>query len=450
MMMHPKTHRCAFVLTGLLAIVLAVPAQAAPVARSVTWLKSFDAACRIAKQKDRLVLAYFSGSDWEPYCQKLQKEVLSSDNFIKWVDANVIPFNCDFPGNNKQDLFKKQNEDLKTRFQVSVVPMFLLLDNDGEVVARFSYDQVKLQENEPVGKPVAAIEFLDNALKNKPDQEKLLVQPSLAAAVDYAKAHKLPVLFLLTRPDPAKPPTPMHKEADKLVDLQRFIRWANINVSFYKAKWPDPSDKTEDATLVKGLIEKFKLGPADAQMVLYVPGEAGFRSRTLAWNTTELKPLMTKLQKDLPLIEYRGIDWLNDVRLARAIMSQQPKRAMFLYFTDGSEFCQKLETEILKTEEFSGWPFHAFVLVKLDYSKGADRPKWLEDQNKGQADLYGIRGYPYCILVNPKGQKIGEAKYMKGGPKTFLAELKKVYDKDTERRLLTGQDEVIATPPTRD
>ncbi|MEZ0263515.1 MAG: hypothetical protein ACAI43_02215, partial [Phycisphaerae bacterium] len=82
--------------------------------------------------------------------------------------------------------------------------------------------------------------------------------------------------------------------------------------------------------------------------------------------------------------------------------------------------------------------------------KGADRPKWLEDQNKGQADLYGIRGYPYCILVNPKGQKIGEAKYMKGGPKTFLAELKKVYDKDTERRLLTGQDEVIATPPTRD
>ncbi|MEZ0266315.1 MAG: thioredoxin family protein, partial [Phycisphaerae bacterium] len=220
-MMHPKTHRCAFVLTGLLALVLAAPAQAAPLPKTVTWNKSFDAALRIAKQKDKLVLAYFSSSDGDPYGQKLQKEVLSSENFVKWVDANVIPFNADFTSNKRQDLFKKQNEELQTRYQISVVPTFFLLDNDGEVVARFGYDQVKLLESEPVGKPVAAIEFLDNALRNKPDQEKLLVQPSLAAAGDYAKAHKLPVLFLLTRPDPAKPPTPMHKEADKLVDLQR-------------------------------------------------------------------------------------------------------------------------------------------------------------------------------------------------------------------------------------
>jgi len=432
---------------ALLAVLFgAMPASAAPLAKSVTWIKNFEAACRFAKQKDRLILAYFSGSDWDPWGQKLQKEVLSSENFINWTEKNVIPFNADFAGQVKQDLFKKQNEDLKVRYQVSAVPLFLLLDSDGEVVARATYDNLKLLPAETIGKPVAAIEFLDNIVKNRPETEKLLTQSSLNVANEYAKSHKLPVLLLLTRPDPAKPPTPMLLETEKLVQSQRFIRWCNVNVSFFRAKWPDASDKTEDGVALRNLITKFKLGPADAQLVMYVPSEETFRSRSMAWNVTQLAPLMTRLQKDLPLIEYQGTTWLNDVRLARAIMSQQNKRCMFLYFTDSSEFCEKLEKEILKTEEFTGWPYHAFVLVKLDYTKGVERPKWLDDQNRTQADLYAVRGYPYCILVNPKGQKIGEAKYMKGGPKTFLAELKKVYDQDIDRRILIGQDEVQATP----
>jgi len=41
-------------------------------------------------------------------------------------------------------------------------------------------------------------------------------------------------------------------------------------------------------------------------------------------------------------------------------------------------------------------------------------------------------------MVNPKGQKIGEAKYMKGGPKTFLEEMKKMYNADYDRRTLTS------------
>ena len=31
-----------------------------------------------------------------------------------------------------------------------------------------------------------------------------------------------------------------------------------------------------------------------------------------------------------------------------------------------------------------------------------------------------LRGYPTVIFINPRGQKFGEAKYMKGGPKVFL------------------------------
>jgi hypothetical protein len=38
-------------------------------------------------------------------------------------------------------------------------------------------------------------------------------------------------------------------------------------------------------------------------------------------------------------------------------------------------------------------------------------------------------------MINAKGQKIGEAKYMKGGGKTFVEEMKRVYDADAKRRI---------------
>jgi hypothetical protein len=44
------------------------------------------------------------------------------------------------------------------------------------------------------------------------------------------------------------------------------------------------------------------------------------------------------------------------------------------------------------------------------------------------------------VLVNPKGQKIGEAKYQRGGPKPFIEELKRVYNSDVDRRILTPAD----------
>jgi hypothetical protein len=78
--------------------------------------------------------------------------------------------------------------------------------------------------------------------------------------------------------------------------------------------------------------------------------------------------------------------------------------------------------------------------VKLDFNKSVERPKLLSQQNEELANLYGVRGYPFVVLVNPKGQKIGEAKYQRGGPKPFIEELKRVYNSDVDRRILTPAD----------
>ena len=49
------------------------------------WLVNFDAATLQARKEKKLILAYFSGSDWEPYTQKLEKDVLNTDMFRDWV-----------------------------------------------------------------------------------------------------------------------------------------------------------------------------------------------------------------------------------------------------------------------------------------------------------------------------------------------------------------------------
>ena len=417
----------------LFAASLCLQAAAAPVAREVAWKKTFDGALNIAKKENKLVLAYFSGSDWDEWGKKLEKEVLRTAPFVEWANKNVIPFQADYPAAKKQNLYEKQNEELKVRYQLAQVPTFLFLDGDGEIIAKATYDDLKLLPEETEGQPKNAIAFLDKVLNNRPETEKLVVQPSLLEAVNYAKAHKLPMLLLVTKGER----DPMIIQAERLLQSQRFIRWVNVNTSFYKMKWPEGTANSEEAAVFKGLAEKYKFGNTPAQLLMWAPEEDKLRSRITAWNVMQMEPLMMRLSKELPPIEYRGTDWLADVRTAKAIVAQQPKRVMFLYFADDSEFCQKFEKEILKTEEFTTWPYYAFVFVKLDYTKGVKRPKYIDDQNKSYAELYGVRGYPMVILVNPKGQKIGEAKYMKGGPKPFLEELRRLYHADIDRRILT-------------
>jgi thioredoxin-related protein len=442
----PIRHLRLPLIAPLLLCLLAPSASAAPPPKTVTWNPNYTAALGLAKRLNKPILAYFSGSDWEPYTQKLDKDVLKTPMFAKWVADNVIPFQADYPAKKPNDPWKKQNKDLETKYQISTIPVFLLLDPDGEVIARATYDNVKLLDEETAGQPKTAIAYLDGMIKNRAETEPLVTYESLEKCVENAKAHKLPVLLLLTKGDK----DPMILEAEKLLKSQRFVRWVNVNTSFHAMKWPELGDKSPnnsvDAGLFEGFAKRFKFGNTPAQLLMFVPDEEAVRLRMPSWNVMQLEPLMLRLQNALPKIEYKGTDWLTDVRLAKAIVAQQPRRILFLYFKDDSEFSQKMDKEIIQSEEMTGWPFYHCVLVKLDYSKSTTRPKALDQQNAEIANLYGVRGYPFVIMVNPKGQKIGESKYMKGGGKTFVEEMKRAYNADASRRLLFDPNNPAGVP----
>lgn len=66
--------------------------------------------------------------------------MFSTDEFKKWAKKNVILVEVDFPHQTQlPDDVKKQNEALKTKFQIRGFPTILFLDANEKVIYRSGY-----------------------------------------------------------------------------------------------------------------------------------------------------------------------------------------------------------------------------------------------------------------------------------------------------------------------
>ncbi|MFH1970021.1 MAG: thioredoxin family protein [Verrucomicrobiota bacterium] len=104
------------------------------------WLTDFNKAKKEAAEKNLLILADFSGSDWCGWCIKLDKEVFSQKEFKAFAKERLVLFLADFPRAKelKADV-KAQNEQLCKAYGVKGFPTVLLLDAGGKVIARTGY-----------------------------------------------------------------------------------------------------------------------------------------------------------------------------------------------------------------------------------------------------------------------------------------------------------------------
>ena len=62
-----------------------------------TWLTDFMTAQQASQEKKQPILAAFVGSDWCPWCQKLESEVFNQPEFKNFVRDRFILFLADFP-----------------------------------------------------------------------------------------------------------------------------------------------------------------------------------------------------------------------------------------------------------------------------------------------------------------------------------------------------------------
>lgn len=404
--------------------------QAAP-QKGTPWLTNYHRAMSESRKQNKLVLAYFSGSDWDPWCQKLDSEVLETDLFRQWAARNVVLLRLDFPKEKRlSSTLRQQNERLKERFSVSKTPTFVLLNPSGEPIARAGYDEARLREDERKGEPKAWIAYLENVLKNRPPEEQLARHGDFAQSVAYAKSRFGIVVLLITHGHIKY----AMDERDLLMKDQQFIKFVNRNVTFVDVEWPDDVDTSQPAQAFRSFAASHKIATVPFQIVLWDAPLDQIKARIFAFDPNRTEELVSRIQAQLPHVDYTG-GWITDYNAARTIASQQD-RYIFLVFTrmEGAEWSRKMDQEIFETDEFKQYARKHLVLVRIDFSEAATQPEMVAAENKRLADLFNIRGFPTVAVVNPLGQKLVESKYMKGGPGPFLSELSPIIQHDIDRR----------------
>ena len=101
------------------------------------WGTDYKAALAQAKAQNKLVLLQFTGSDWCPYCIKLDNEVLDQQSFKDFADKNYVGVLLDFPNSKPQsDTVKEQNSTLAKQFNVDGYPTLVVVTPDGKELGR--------------------------------------------------------------------------------------------------------------------------------------------------------------------------------------------------------------------------------------------------------------------------------------------------------------------------
>ena len=107
---------------------------------SIKWNTNFNAAVSQAKQANKYILLFFTGSDWCGWCKKLDNEVFSTSEFANTVGNQFVFVELDFPmGQKPSSEVEKQNADLKKKFGVTGFPTVVILDSAQNFVAETGY-----------------------------------------------------------------------------------------------------------------------------------------------------------------------------------------------------------------------------------------------------------------------------------------------------------------------
>ncbi|SFZ93487.1 protein disulfide-isomerase [Flaviramulus basaltis] len=89
----------------------------------LTWHTDMNKAFEIASKENKILLLFFTGSDWCGWCIRLQNEVLKTSDFEKWAKDNVVLVELDFPRKTQQEAtIKSQNSQMQKMFQVRGYP----------------------------------------------------------------------------------------------------------------------------------------------------------------------------------------------------------------------------------------------------------------------------------------------------------------------------------------
>jgi len=109
------------------------PVEFTPGKTPAGWLDSYTDALAKAQKEKKPLMALFTGSDWCPPCQKLEKNILLQPAFKEFAEKHLVLLFLDYPREAKQDEnLKKQNDSLAKKFSIEGYPTIHILSPDGK------------------------------------------------------------------------------------------------------------------------------------------------------------------------------------------------------------------------------------------------------------------------------------------------------------------------------
>ncbi len=105
------------------------PAQADHLA----WMTDLPKAQAQAKAENKMVMIFFTGSDWCPSCRYFHNGVLAKPEFANFAAKSLVLVEADFPHKKPQsEALVKANTALQEKYQVTGYPTVVVLGGSGE------------------------------------------------------------------------------------------------------------------------------------------------------------------------------------------------------------------------------------------------------------------------------------------------------------------------------
>lgn len=127
-------------------------------------------------------------------------------------------------------------------------------------------------------------------------------------------------------------------------------------------------------------------------------------------------------------------DWLTDFNRAKEVASE--KRLPIILVFQGSDWCApciKLDREIWSSDYFKEYAPGKYVMLKADFPRRKQNAL-SEEQTKANAMLaekYNRNGiFPFVVVLNEKGEVLGETGYKKCSPEEYIEELNSLVKSD--------------------
>jgi thiol-disulfide isomerase/thioredoxin len=135
--------RAAIILTIISCSLHAQPLTESP--EFIRWYFNITEAKLAARQENKTVVIYFSGSDWCKPCIQLREKVINSQPWITFADQQLIMVQADFPRLKKNQTSKEQlkhNEALAEQYnKQGEFPLVVIIDESGQAIGRINYHE---------------------------------------------------------------------------------------------------------------------------------------------------------------------------------------------------------------------------------------------------------------------------------------------------------------------